>query len=66
MSGFKDSDLQTIVDDMNRRLMKVSDYAKMKGVSTTGVYFWERAGKIRTVMISGVKFVVLDEETDRG
>lgn len=66
MSGFKDSDLQTIVDDMNRRLIKVSDYAKMKGVSTTGVYFWERTGKIRTVMISGVKFVVLDEETDIG
>ena len=66
MSEAKNSDLQTIVDDMNRRLMKVSDYAKMKGVSTTGVYFWERTGKIRTVSISGVKFVVLDGESERG
>lgn len=66
MNWVKDSDLQTVVDDMNRRLMKVSDYARMKGVSTTGVYFWERTGKIRTVMISGVKFVVLDGESERG
>jgi predicted site-specific integrase-resolvase len=65
MSGVKDSDLQTVVDDMNRLLMKVSDYARMKGVSTTGVYFWERTGKIRTVSISGVKFVVLDEDGER-
>lgn len=65
MSEAKNGDLQTIVYDMNRRLMKVSDYAKMKGVSTTGVYFWERTGKIRTVMISGVKFVVLDEDGER-
>lgn len=65
MSDVKNTDLQTIVDDMNRRLMKVSDYARMKGVSTTGVYFWERTGKIRTVMISGVKFVVLEEDSDR-
>lgn len=65
MSDVKNTDLQTIVYDMNRRLMKVSDYAKMKGVSTTGVYFWERTGKIRTVSISGVKFVVLDEDGER-
>lgn len=62
MAEVKDSDFEAFVSRLKDKLMKVSDYAKMKGVSTTWIYSLEREGKIRTMSISGVKFVILDDE----
>ena len=61
MEEVNNSDFEEFMSRMKGRLMKVSVYAKMRGVSTTWVYCLEREGKIRRVSISGVKFVVLDE-----
>ena len=61
MEEVNNSDFEEFMSRMKGRLMKVSVYAKMRGVSTTWVYCLEREGKIRTVSISGVKFGVLDE-----
>lgn len=62
MAEVKDSDFEAFVSSLKNKLMKVSDYAKMKGVSTTWIYSLERKGKIRTMSISGVKFVILDDD----
>lgn len=40
-------------------LLKVSTYAKQEGVSLTTVTNWGKQGKIKTVIIDGVKFVVV-------
>lgn len=41
------------------RLIKVSSYAKKKGVSTVQVYNWIKDKKVKEVIIDGVKFIEL-------
>lgn len=40
------------------RLSTVSQYARDKGVSATAVYKWIELGKVESVKISGVIFIV--------
>lgn len=46
---------------MNNKI-RVSEYAAMKGVTTSAVYFWEKQGKIKIVKEHGLKLVVLTDE----
>lgn len=48
-----------ITNDLNNEIVSVSEYASMKGVSTTAVYKWIAGGQVDVIMISGIKFVVL-------
>lgn len=48
-----------ITNDLNNEIVSVSEYASMKGVSTTAVYKWISGGQVDVIMISGIKFVVL-------
>lgn len=41
------------------RLVKVSSYARMKGVSAVQVYNWIKEKKVKQVEIDGVKFIEL-------
>lgn len=46
--------------------IRVSEYAAMKKVSTSAVYFWEKQGKVEIVKEHGLKLVVLtDEEVEQ-
>lgn len=54
--------VKTKQDDMQvntSNLLKVSTYAKQEGVSLTTVTNWGKQGKIKTVIIDGVKFVIV-------
>lgn len=51
--------------ETNRNLIKVSSYAKFKGVSTTWIYHQANNNLIELVIIDGVKFIRLTpEETE--
>lgn len=46
---------------MSEKLIKVSTYARMKGVSVLTVYQWIKIGKIQCTEIDGVKFIKVSE-----
>jgi predicted site-specific integrase-resolvase len=39
------------------KLLKVSSFAKVKGVDRQTVYLWIKEGKIKPIDIDGVKFI---------
>lgn len=43
-------------------LVKVSTYAKENNISVQTVYNWVKEGKLKSVVIDGVKFIEVDEE----
>lgn len=45
----------------SKKLVKISTYAHEKNVSAACVYLWIQDGKINSVTIDGVAFVVRDE-----
>lgn len=46
---------------MNNNLVKVSTYARAKGVSVQSVYSWIKEGRVESVDIDGVAFVVCND-----
>ena len=50
--------------DMMSNYVKVSEYAKQKGVTTRTVYRWSQKGDIEVEDINGVLHVKLDDESD--
>lgn len=44
------------------RLVRVKRYADMKGVTTTAVYGWIEQGKVKSVKIDDVTFIILEED----
>lgn len=49
---------------MNSNLVKVSTYARAKGVSVQSVYSWIKEGRVESVDIDGVAFVVCNDHED--
>jgi len=47
---------------MSEKRLKVSSYARLKGVSTTIVYQWIKDKKVRSEVIDKVQFVIVDNE----
>ena len=47
--------------EMEKNLVKVSTYARKKAVSVQSVYTWVKEGKVKSVEIDGIVFIV-DEE----
>lgn len=43
-------------------LIKESNYARYKGVSSTCISKWRKQGKIKNTIIDGVNFVELSDE----
>lgn len=41
------------------KLVKVSTFARQKGLSTVQIYNWIKEGKVKQVVIDGVKFIDL-------
>ena len=42
--------------------IKVSTYAKQKGVSTQAVYKWIEQDRVKSEKIDGVTFIIIDNE----
>lgn len=49
---------------MEKSLVRVSTYAKQKGVSPTAVRKWAAQGKVKIVEIDGVQFVKTEEKEE--
>ena len=47
---------------MSKKRLKVSSYARIKGVSTTIVYQWIKDKKVKLEEIDGVKFIIVENE----
>mgnify|MGYP003467392897 CR=1 FL=1 len=44
------------------KLVRVKRYADMKGVTTTAVYGWIEQGKVKSVKIDDVTFIMIEED----
>ena len=47
---------------MSKERLKVSSYARLKGVSTTIVYQWIKDKKVKSEVIDKVQFVIVENE----
>lgn len=45
----------------NNNLKRISNYAKDKGVSVQAIYKWIAKGKVQSVNIDGICYIVMDE-----
>lgn len=46
---------------MEQNLKTVAGYAKLKNVTTTTVYNWIKDGKVKSIKIDGITFVIVSQ-----